>query len=590
MTGMFAGMSGPLGALKTAGSLAVMLFALGHLQAASAVNARSPVGLNLGAVNYYTAEQPFLNVFKTAGIAASNPAGGWITHTANTWDTREQAYLQLDANGFPTSLTASAADPNKPQLFTQVCALLLRNLPKSNAGSGLPYRAGNYLVLYDGQGTLSYGFDAVLSRRSPGRDVVNVATPTYEGGFLLCITSTDPDHSGNYLRNIRVVYTTEASLLDAGQTFRPGFLQMLQNFRVLRFMDWGQTNNNTVSKWSNRSQVADAGYGTPAGVPWEIDLALANAVAADPWLDIPGEADDNYIAQLAILAHSTLKSTSNIYVELSNEVWNDGFAQYQYAVNHGRILWPSAGASQAAADWHGMRTAQMCDIWKSAWGNDFSRVHCVLGAQTASPYTATEALNCPLWSGSGNAPCAKHHITDVAIAWYFSFAVPASWSRLTRAQQLDGLFTELNRGGLIPGDYPGGYLKETSDWEAAYAAALKPYNLPIVGYEGGQGFSGIFASPRYAAGSWAVDLYIAANRDPRMRAAYITALNAWKLNGGHIAIQYDDVSAPNQWGEWGALESFGDTTSPLTSAPPKWQGLQNFIDGNPCWWSGCAGL
>jgi hypothetical protein len=570
-------------------SAVLLLLATRDALAASAANARSPLGLNLGSVNYYTPEQPFLNVFKTAGIDASNAAGGWITHTAGTWDTLEEAYLQLDSDGFPTTLSGSPRNPNKPQIFTQVCTVLLFNLPRSNGGTGLPYRAGNYAVLYDGQGTLSYGFDAVLSRSTPGRDVVNVATPTYGGGFLLCITATDPKHRGDYLRNIRVVYSAEEGLQQAGQTFAPAFLQMLQNFRVLRFMDWGRTNDSTVSSWSRRSRVSDAGYGTAAGVPWEIDLALANELSADPWLDIPVEADDDYITQLAILTRGALSRASSVYIELSNEVWNSAFSQYRYAVTHGRMLWPSAGASQAALDWHGMRTAQMCDIWKSVWGSDVSRVHCVLGAQTDNPYTATEALGCPLWTGSGNAPCAAHHITDVAITWYFSFAVPASWSALPRTRQLDNLFTELNQGGLIPGTYAGGALKHLSDLEAAYAVALRPYNLPFVSYEGGQSFSGIFASTQYPVGSWAVDLYIAANRDPRMRAAYVAALTAWKANGGRIANQYDDIGAPSQWGEWGALESFRDTTSPLTSSPPKWQGLQDFISANPCWWSGCTG-
>jgi hypothetical protein len=31
------------------------------------------------------------------------------------------------------------------------------------------------------------------------------------------------------------------------------------------------------------------------------------------------------------------------------------------------------------------------------------------------------------------------------------------------------------------------------------------------------------------------------------------------------------------------------TVTPLERAPPKWQGLQNFISANPCWWAACAG-
>ena len=52
---------------------------------------------------------------------------------------------------------------------------------------------------------------------------------------------------------------------------------------------------------------------------------------------------------------------------------------------------------------------------------------------------------------------------------------------------------------------------------------------------------------------------------------------------------YNDIGAYSKWGEWGALESFMQPTTPLTGAPPKWQALQNFISGNPCWWSGCSG-
>ena len=54
-------------------------------------------------------------------------------------------------------------------------------------------------------------------------------------------------------------------------------------------------------------------------------------------------------------------------------------------------------------------------------------------------------------------------------------------------------------------------------------------------------------------------------------------------------VLFNDVQRPNMWGEWGALESFMDTTSPLSSAPIKWQAIQNFITATPCWWSGCVG-
>jgi hypothetical protein len=109
----------------------------------------------------------------------------------------------------------------------------------------------------------------------------------------------------------------------------------------------------------------------------------------------------------------------------------------------------------------------------------------------------------------------------------------------------------------------------------------------MIAYEGGQTFVGF---PGNKDGSPMVKLYIAANRDSRMGTAYTTALNDWKSNGGQVYAIYSLLNGPGQYGEWGALESFMDTVSPLASAPPKWQAIQNFISGNKCWWAACTGM
>ncbi|MDP9008625.1 MAG: cellulose-binding protein [Pseudomonadota bacterium] len=570
-------------------ALATLMIAIGvssTARAASAANTQSPLGLNLNGVSYYTAEQPFLDIFKTTGVSKSLP--GWTTSSAATFDTGEEAYLQLDAYGYPTTLTASASDPHSPQLFGWVVLFMVFNLPNSNAGTGLPYRPGQYVVLYDGQGTMNYGSDAQLVKASAGRDVINVATPTVGGGISIAIHATDPNHTGNYIRNIRVVKAEEESLLKAGNVFRPGFLSLIQNFHVLRFMDWLDINGSTLTSWGGRPQISDGGWGSNNGTPIEVAVQLCNAVGADCWLNVPHQADSNYITQMAALVHSMLGANQKAYVEFSNEVWNGAFPQYVYAVNQGKAMWPSAGATEFDYNrsWYGMRVAQMCDAWKATWGADSARVVCVLGAQAASTYSATQSLKCPLWTGSGNAPCSNHNINAVAIAPYFgNFQAQTSWTSDSDGG-LSKLFQELNQGGLISGDYPGGDLKQTSSWEAAYKAALASYNLPFIAYEGGQTFLGF---PQYLNGTSFVNLYIAANRDPRMGAAYTTALNNWKTNGGGTYVIFQDIYTPTQYGEWGALESFLDTVSPLSSAPPKWQAIQNFISGNTCWWSGCAG-
>lgn len=572
--------------------LAVLAIALGFSSpapAATSANANSPLGVNLNFLSYYDPEQPFLNIFKTTGITQSTPTA-WSTRSKSMNETHEEASLQLDSDGYPTTLAASSS-----QQFDQVCAVLLR-LPASNGGTGLPYRPGQYVILYDGAGALSVGLDGKMVSTSQGasggRDVFNVANPTPRSGVWVCITRTDPK---NHVRNIRVVKAEEESLLEQGNVYTPAFLEMLKNFRVIRAMQWMKIDERLTppGTWADRAQPTDAGWGSGKGAPLEAIVSLCNAVSADCWINVPHTADDDYITQMATLVHQQLGSTQKVYVEFSNEVWNGRYPQHQYATQQGAALWRGASQFQANRDWYGMRTAQMCDIWAKVWGADDSRVHCVLGAQAGVTRMATEPLDCPLWSG---APCYKHHITDVAVAPYVGWSAsqtPRAWLNMDSMGLLvDGIFNQFNAGtsgGLIPNVWTGrsqGALQNASDGEVADLKALEPYHLPLIAYEGGQS---ILGGPGDSDGSKLVNAYIAANRDSRMAAVYTTALENWKANGGQTYVLYDDVYSPSKYGEWGLLESFLDTVSPLSDAPPKWQAVQNFIANNPCWWSGCGG-
>jgi hypothetical protein len=538
--------------------------------AETSLNANSAVGLNLADVVYYSTELPFIDYFKSSS--------GFSTNTSSGSETNEEQYLNLDANGWPKSLTA-VNDPNQ-QRFTK---LGIYCLDASSSASGVAaYPAGQYIVRYQGQGTMTYSLDAVkdTSLSTPGRDVLNVANPSR--GIFIWITSTDPNNTGNYLRNIQVVYAPNENALLQGQVFNPTFLSLLQNYRALRFMDWFQTNGSTLSSWSNRASPTAATWAGPYGVPYEIAIKLANAISADAWFNMPVMADDNFMTQFATLAHSQMGTTQNVYVELSNEVWNTGFSQSSYATAQGQATWPNAGGGADYNDnWFGMRTAQMCDIWKSVWGADSSRVICVMGAFIGSYLggVATSRLNCPLWTGTGNAPCAAHGIGAVAIAPYFDGNVPGSWT-----SQSDGglasFFASLTSQN-DPSIPVGGFIGHTLANVAIQVTAVAPYNLPLIAYEAGQGFSGSGAMET---------LFFAGNRDPRMQAAYATYLQGWKNAGGHLLMHFKDMGTWGTTGEYGALESIMQTTSPLSSAPPKWQALENFMSSTPCWWTGCSGV
>ena len=568
-------------------SVSLLILSLSNgARAATSFNAQSAMGINLAAVNYYATEQPFINSFATSER--------WVTHSNATWDTNEEKYINLDGNGWPITLN-SVNEPTTQQ-FNSLGVLFLLGMPNTANGN---YPAGQYIVLYDGQGTISYGSDAALVRRSPGRDIINV-TPSNHG-IDLRIVATDPRHTGNYLRNIRVVTAANEAAAKAGQVFNPAFLKLIQNFRALRFMDWFQTNGSTLSSWTDRSIPTYAFFGTSKGVPIEIAVQLANAVSADAWMNVPVMADNEFIRQMAMLVHSQLGSTQKIYVELSNEVWNSSFSQFKYAVSQGQALWPTRSSSRGDyeynREWFGMRTAQMCDIWRSVWRSD-PRLVCVLGAQAALSFSATEALKCPYWTQG--APCSGHAINAVAIAPYMGGAVPPVWtsqadgglanlfqslySQNVPSTDDESYFSHLLRrwsrsATVVP---PGGFIAQDAAWERDFISNLAPYKLPLLAYEGGQNF---------ADGSTTAlnTLYMAANRDPRMGQAYSRYFQQWKTSGGQLFMYYNDVGVESNYGSWGALESIMQTITPLSSAPPKWQAIQNFISGTPCWWPSCSG-
>jgi hypothetical protein len=576
----------PIAAIGLIWVTVLILTVSGGARAATSFNAQSAMGINLAAVNYYSSEQPFINSFVTSEK--------WITHSSATWETNEEKYVNLDANGWP--ITLSSINEPTTQQFNSLGVLFLLGMP--NTASGI-YPAGQYIVLYDGEGTLSYGFDAALVRRFPGRDIINVV-PSNKG-IDLRIVATDPRHTGNYLRNIKVVTAANEAAAKAGQIFNPVFLDLIQNFRALRFMDWFLTNNSTLSAWTDRPIPTNAFFGTSKGVPIEIAVQLANAVSADAWMNVPVMADDNFISQMATLVHSQLGSSQKIYVELSNEVWNPSFSQSKYAVDRGKALWPTRSSSHGDyeynREWFGMRTAQMCDIWRSVWSSD-PRLVCVLGAQAAWSFSATEALKCPYWTQG--APCSGHAINAVAIAPYLGGAVPSAWT--SQADEgLGNLFQSLNSqndpasgdetyfsrilrrwfrsGTTVPA---GGFIAQDAAWEQEFITNLAPYKLPLLAYEGGQTFAN--------GATEALDgLYMAANRDPRMGQAYTRYFQQWKNAGGQLFMYYNDVGVESKYGSWGVVESIMQSTTPLSGAPPKWQAIQTFISGNPCWWPSCSG-
>ena len=521
--------------------------------AGARLNATSPLGSNLEWVKDFSEEWVFVDAFR-----ASRPWVSAASATSAVWD--DGRTLNTDANGWITSLESG-----------QVARTGV-------LGSTHPYPAGDYIVLYDGEGTLEYGvaiFDSAQSR--PGRHVLRMDPA--KSGILIALTATS---ASNPIRNIRVImpggicagdpfrYAEDAAACAGADhfmsfeanyatiVFHPKFLERIRTYRVLRFMDWGQTNYSKQSAWSGRPKLSDARWSTEKGVPVEMMVGLANRIGADAWFTLPHLADDDYVTQYAILVKRLLRRDLKAYLEYSNEVWNGVFDQALYAQKQGLALGLSTNEFQAQLFFYSKRSVQIFDIWTREM-SDPKRLVRVMAAHARNTWSSTQVLH---------FQNAAQKTDALAIAPYFGNRLGSRTEQSrVRAMSLSALFAELETVAL----------PQVFDSIKSQVAVARAYSVPLIAYEGGQHLAGYGGVENDAAIN---TLFDSANRDPRMGDLYKKYLDAWKAWGGTLMTHYVNCGGYSKWGRWGALE-YQD--QPRADSP-KFNALQSFIEQNPAWW------
>ncbi len=508
------------------------------------------LGSNLTEVNDYSPQIPFIDHFLTsrAWFTQCDPASGGGCTNNNAWDTGEAASLDLDEHGWVRSLPLLSAPP----VYT--FAATFWDVPAE-------FPDGVYIVLYDGEGTIEYGLGAKknISRSRAGRDVVHVDPAN--GGILLRLTSTDPNHTGNYVRNIKFVAAGDEALVDS-KRFSDAFVSQLAPYEVLRFMDWMRTNNSSASSWNNRSKATDARFSSDRGVPAEIMVELANTSGKAPWFNMPHQADNTYIQSFATLVKQNLSTSLPVFVEYTNEAWNGVFSQGSWIESQGEAAWPSSNESPFTKriNFYGRRSAEVCDLWRGVFSDDPSRVVCVIASQAANSWTASEALACPLWN---EAPCASHGIQALAIAPYMgdyiggdtNYALVSKWSG---TNGLNNLFKEMTAGAVVADGPQEGAMKQSFGWMVENKQVADQYNIKLVTYEGGQHLVGVGSA---SSDSSVTELFTSANRDSRMGSIYSDYLSGWAARGGSLFMHFNDISSYSQYGSWGALEKIGQPST-----------------------------
>jgi hypothetical protein len=330
--------------------------------------------------------------------------------------------------------------------------------------------------------------------------------------------------------------------------FHPLSLQGLSDWRFLRAMDWMHTNNSSITSWRQRTNYRHQNQVESVhGLAFEYLVSLANVVGSDLWINIPHRVDDNYVTNLAVYIRNNLHPALKVYVEYSNELWNNAFpfTQGAWVESQGMALYPSALKFDARLQYQSDRAMRIADIFKSVFTSGGSRVINVIAGQAANTYTGDKLLS---WRD------AYTHLDAYAIAPYFGGELAGDPA--VASCSLDRLFDRINTTAVMTQVAP-------------YAQLASSKGVRLIDYEAGQHLVGDASFAQ---------LFISANRDARMGTSTSNYLEGLKANGINEVGYYSDTSVFRRYGSWGARESQTQLNVPKLNA------LYSFNESRPCWW------
>jgi hypothetical protein len=395
------------------------------------------------------------------------------------------------------------------------------------------YPAGIYKLRYEGQATVNFvGFAAVVpgSVKREGEVTTADVRVAAHGGEELVTIQVRGLSAERPLRNLRLLVPGYA---DAKQVFTDEFVRRVRPFPTIRFMDWQQTNGNTVREWAERPRPTLFGRTGAKGVPLEEIVALANATKRNVWVNVPLHASDDYVKQFTTFLKDHLHAGAVIHVEYSNEVWNFGFQQAKdnlFAARANAALTKPddfGRCAQQAADKLGM----VARTFKAVFGDEAfaARVRPVVGGFVANAYWAQVQLE---WLKEKHPGLVK----ELAIAPYFGVEGDIKDVDVPGATA-DAMFKKLN-------DWIDG---PVAKWVGEHAATAKHYGVSLVAYEGGVHLT--------ATNDVNEELKRRMQSDPRIVQTYGRLLDVWRRQGGGLFTQFGHIAPYTKFGYWGLLES-----------------------------------
>ncbi len=561
---------------------------------------RSALGMNISAPRH-SADMPFVNLMHSTG--------GFIDIA--TWSLLME---DLDANGWPTEIDGPAT-----------VSLM------GWAGELAPhFPAGNYILLYEGAGKLEVdGATEVIGSREVNGNTTRVLynfTPGSEG-LWLTLHETDPDNTGNHLRNIRFLLPGHEQDY-ATQIFNPRFLQAWQDYSVFRHVQSMQVwpfqqdlEEDPFSlldvEWSDRALPGDFRW----GLRWshETAIALSNRLQSDIWITIPHTASEDYVEQLAQLVLAQLDPGLRVYLEYTNEPWNPMSATYVWLREQGLAegLGTVAGMGDTTDETiialrkYSQLAVQYTGIFDAAFaaaGREADLVLVYGGFENVYHYNEDEdGVENGNELGALYYPVAGRPAYTYFDAWgttsYIAGGLGFEHQYVAMNWSVDELITYIQTGQQPATDtvvlptIPGTDIKESTlaatlhGLEDMHAFAER-YGMHHVVYEGGPHLVALQFGWNPERGEYALtdeeferidSLFSRAIEDERLEGIMTTLLEGARDAGVKTHVMFDSSELPglSQWSKFGFLSHiFQDF-----STSPKYRATQAWMQANPRWWS-----
>lgn len=508
---------------------ALIFFASAQLNA----QIQRPIGSNLTGIVDWSSEYVFVDAF--------NQSRKWISHDAasgSPWSSG--VTIPLGPNGYPLEIPYNnGIDP--PQ---SIRTLLFFGSLEDH------YPGGNYHLIASGTGQITLSMAASGTFTCPVDTTVWVDSSA--GGFAINI---DSSLASDPVRDIHMVMPGFETTYSTSP-YHPDLLSFIDDFHVIRFMDWMKTNGSSNVTWSDRNTLDYYTQTLENGVAYEHIINLCNTTRKNPWICIPHQADDAFISELAKLFRDSLDPGLKLYVEYSNEVWNSQFSQNSYAANEGSILGYLGNPWEQAWQYYAKRTADVMQIFETEFVDD-SRLVKVIASQAANSWVTNyivEKFNDPIYNPS------QVGVDAIAIAPYFGGSVA---NEIGSA----GLMSSITVDDIL--DSMELSLTNSYAWMDANKTVADTHNLELIAYEGGQH---LVASSAYYNDTAYVNKLTAANRDQRMQDLYCDYFNYWfDSTEAGMFCHFSSHGVYSKYGSWGVKEFMDDTLS------PKYLGLQDCV-------------